>query len=161
MALVITAARGRVVVVDEPNVPATIQALTVDGWKDAASMSAVITRCMVSQQGNFQFLHTLGNFIYVYVFGDRMGQMGLSGLAFSNLVVNPESCDGNQKQGVTQVLQYYQDNRIAKRDTPVKVTLGTGPTLQGFLTDGSVDLTEAYDLMWQFDFKFSLIPPQD
>lgn len=154
MGLVISAARGKVVVVSDPTVPANIKAVTVDGWGGGESMNAIITRCSVSQIGNFQFLHTLGNYIYVYVFGDRMGQLSLSGLAFDS------SCNSSV-QGVSRVLDFYQQNRIAKRATPVKITLGTGPTLEGFLISGDANLAEAYDLIWQFDFNFSLIPPQD
>lgn len=159
MGLVISARRGQVVVVTDPSVPVQITAITMPDWPGSAVMNAIITRCVVSQQGNFQFLHTLGNYIYVYVFGDRMGQMGISGLAFQNLITSPGFCNGGG-QGVSQILAFYNANRIANRPTPVKLTLGTGPTLQGFLTQGSADLSEPYDLIWQFDFQFSLIPPQ-
>lgn len=158
MATVISTRRGQVVIATDPGVPAQLQAVNVAGWGGGNSMNAIITRCTVSQQGNFQFLHTLGNYIYVYVFGDRMGQMSLSGLAFQG------ACGPNAKNsaGITNVLQFYNANRIAGASgKPVQVTLATNPTLQGFLTGGSCDLSEPYDLIWQFDFQFSLIPPQN
>lgn len=154
MPTIFSQARGRVAVLDEPNVGGQIALVDVPDW---SGTSAIITRCTVSQAGNFQFLHTLGQFIYVYVFGDRMGSLGLSGLAFH------QNCDGGGQgaQGINQVLEFYKTNRIAKRQTPLRITLGGGPTLEAFLVGGTSDVVEPYDKIWQFDFQFALIPPAD
>ena len=79
--------------------------------------------------------------------------MGISGLAFN------QSCDGGGV-GVSRVLDWYAKNRLANRATPCRVTIGTGPTLQAFLIGCTADVSDPRDRIWQFDFQFSLIPPQ-
>ena len=48
------------------------------------NFNTIITRIGVAAAGNYQFLHTIGNDVYIYVFGDRMGDVTLHGLSFAN-----------------------------------------------------------------------------
>jgi hypothetical protein len=43
---------------------------------------SIITGFKVQLKGGVQFLHTLNDFIYVYTFGERMGQVTISGISF-------------------------------------------------------------------------------
>ena len=58
--------------------------------------------------GNYQFLHTVNDFIYVYAFGDRVGELTVSGFGF----VKP--CPGANSAKLCNVYDFYQKNRIKK-----------------------------------------------
>jgi hypothetical protein len=70
------------------NKPGIIMALTADDKEDnpfrmviedfpenGAEQGVIITELAVQRHGNFQFMHTLKDLIYVYSFGERIGQM--------------------------------------------------------------------------------------
>src|SRR5271165_5385492 len=87
---------------------------------------SIITRFTFSQAVNAQFLHTLGNAIYIYTFGDRIGQVTISGLSFAN------DCNGNGistsgAHGAVNMIQWYQTNRLSNRGSPVRILIGNYP----------------------------------
>lgn len=109
--------------------------LAIDGWTGYQGMRSIITQLGVQRQGNFQVVHSLEDLIYVYVFGDRVGQMRLAGLCFSEacaLAPDRRAPAGGGSQpsnngaiGIESLLGYYDEYSIAKRDEPVNVQLGT------------------------------------
>ncbi len=112
----------------------------------------IITKIGLSAQGNFQFLHTLGNDVYLYVFGDRMGEIILHGISFQSGDTclgtgpspNPSTkipTNENSKHGFELLYSWYKTNRIAANPDPVKTTIGTSNTFEGFVTSlvGNVD----------------------
>jgi len=126
------------------------QLLSVDGG--LTSTKSIITRVMVAKMGNFQFMHTLGDGIFLYVFGDRIGQITLSGLAFDN------NCASGNPIGVEQILAYYDANRVAAREQPIRVTIGTGTTFNAYLGQISTQIADPSSRIFTFDMPLILIP---
>lgn len=143
---------GLVASFPDPTLPATTT-LNIEGWGGFTGFKSIITRVNVSAQGNFQFLHTLGGNIYVYVFGDRIGQLGISGLAFESVCGNTAGAIG-----IERVLDYYASNRIASRKTPIKVTLGVSTTVAGYLVAVAGDIVDPSSKMYQFSLQFIMAP---
>jgi len=117
--------------------------------------NTIITGLGVSAAGNFQFLHTIGNDVYVYVFGDRMGQVMLSGLSFA------QQCNNGQPQadhGFELLLRWYQANRIAARKAPVRVNIGRSTNFDGFVTGLTGDVQDSLHRTIQFQMSISLLP---
>jgi hypothetical protein len=79
-----------------------------------------------------QFARSLDGSIYIYVFGDKMGEVLVHGLAFDRL------CSGDTESGLKKVLTYYETNRASNRDTPIKLEIAT-KIVQGFLTSAKVE----------------------
>jgi hypothetical protein len=129
--------------------------LRLEGWGGFSSFKSIITRVTVASQGNFQFLHTLGGNIFVYVFGDRIGQISISGLSFDTTCGQPGG-----KIGIEHVIQYYNDNRIAGRKTPVKITIGVSTTLQGYIIGFQGDVVDPKSRIYQFTLQLAM-PPID
>lgn len=143
---------GMVASFPDPTLPASTT-LNVEGWGGFQGFKSIITRVNVAAQGNFQFLHTLGGNIYVYVFGDRVGSMGISGLAFDSV------CDDAAGTiGIERVLDYYTQNRIAARKTPIKVTVGVKTTIAGYLVAVSGDVVDPRSKIYQFNLQFIMAP---
>ena len=80
-----------------------------------------------NQQTNQQFQTALDGSVYIYVFGDQMGDIQVQGVAFAGL------CTGARDGGITQILKYYATNRASKKADPVIIVAG-GEPIGGFLT---------------------------
>jgi hypothetical protein len=114
---------------------------------------SVITRVAINAKSNHQFSHSLGGLVYAYVFGDRIGDLIVSGVAFD------DSCYSTLGiLGIENVLNYYAWNRMAARQTPIKITIGAATTLAGYLIEVTADVREARTRMWEFSLHMALIP---
>ncbi len=103
------------------------------------STAAIITNISGSLQTNTKFTHALDNSVYSYSFGDRMGRVSVSGIAFENDclqarggVQNPLT-GGGLVTGLDQILLFYRLNRVSLFNRPVVVFVGTVSILKGFL----------------------------
>lgn len=160
MSIVFQSKIGAVVRFDDPGVQCTTQLM---GLAEDASITfeeerSIITRMTLAQQVNIQFLHSLGALIYVYVFGDRMGQIGLSGLSFTC------QCDGDasgNKVGAEQMLLWYKRNRASRRRTPIKLTIGNAYILEGFVTTFSEDVVDPSTNLVQWNVNMAALPEDD
>ena len=146
MAFVFSSARGVVKRVDSrrPTVPFRVN---ING---AQFQRAIITQAAVVQNDNYQFLHTLADTIYVYIFGTRIGELTVSGLAFAEL------CDTGS-DGPTEVFRWYRDNRISQRREEIQVVFGDTP-FDCFLTGMSAQITDAENILTQWTYRFSVFP---
>jgi hypothetical protein len=102
---------------------------------------------------NLQFLHTMGRHVYVYVFGDRMGQIGLSGLSFANECPQPGSV-----HGIIGVFDWYRRNKASRRADPVRVNIGMRDNIDGFVTGFSFDTVDPATQMVQWNMTIAALP---
>lgn len=150
MASIFTESVGKVVAIDGDTSMASITP-PLDGLS-FESQGAIITRLAISEECSQQFMHTLGKFIYVYTFGDRMGMAQISGLAFS------EQCQGSG--GIDRVRDYYKENRLSTKSEPLMITIGSGTTVEAFLVKFTADTADPASKVFQFDLQFALIPEE-
>jgi len=147
--------RGSVVRMDDPGAQCTIGFVGVpDDPVSYSPTRAIITRLLVSQQTNVQFLHTLGAAIYIYVFGDRVGMLALSGIGFNAACESPV---GPGQLGIVQTLAWYQRNRVAMTGRPVRVAVGT-KVFEGFVVSGSWDTIEPESGLTQWGVQMAILP---
>ncbi len=141
---------GRVVAMETSALPIRV---TMECW-NGKDFKAIITAVSVSNQGGYQFIHSLRDYIYVYIFGERIGELTVSGVTFMG------SCDsstGGGDSGIEAVLQYYEEMRATKRLKPVDVQIGI-TLFKGFLLSARADITDASTGLGQFAFKFHFPP---
>jgi hypothetical protein len=145
--------RGRAVAVNKWN---PFIKINLQEWDWFESLSAIITRISTTEQCNYQFLHTLGDHIYLYVFGDRIGQLGIGGLTF-----NDNCQDPLQEDGISKVIRWFRQRRVAVRKEPIIFQFlpdeGLGP-LKGYLVDMRGDTVDACQRLSQFYLTIALIP---
>lgn len=153
MPIIFKGTPGRVLVVKDPAVPARVRPLVQPRPRiNINEQKSIITRVAISQQTNHQFLHTLGNDIYIYVFGDRVGQIMLEGLSFV------ENCDGGGgKHGMEQMLKYYKDNKLSSRKDPVQILIG-GTTIKGFITGMTNDVVDPKTWLAKYQLTVAIMP---
>lgn len=90
--------------------------------------SVAITSIGFSQGANVQFMHTLQNLIYVYSFGERMGNVEINGVAFYKMC-NQAAGDN----GLIGLLNFYRVNSVSTRQFPLSITLASRG-IRGFVT---------------------------
>lgn len=162
MPVVFAGGAGKIIALNDPAVQGIIPLVTVG--KGNASVSSVtpinfqnqkslITRVTVSQQTNHQFLHTLGGDIYIYVFGDRIGQMTISGLSAAVDCDNP---DDNQ-HGFEKIMAWYNQYKLSAYAKPITVAIGN-TTLIGFVAGLNGSVFDHRLFLMQFDLTLMLVP---
>lgn len=142
--------RGRVVANDQPStIP---MSLYLDGWGGFTGFKSIITSVKVEGQGGVQFLHTLRDFIYIYVFGDRISSMQVSGLSFW------DHCDAPSFHGIEWVNGYYLNNRVSELAAPLTLVLGLTAGFFGFLVRLLFDYNDPENEIAQYTLDFRVIP---
>jgi hypothetical protein len=139
---------GRIGVIREGGLPGIVK---IDGWSASACL---ITRLGVAQRSNIQIQPALRNGIYVYAFGDGMGELQVGGVCFIG-----DICNGAQgaADGVQQALQFYARNRVAKTLTHVNVTIGRTP-FSGFLVGVQLGTESAENRIFTWQLSFASLP---
>lgn len=113
---------------------------------------AAVTEVAFGRNGNYQFLHTMQDVVHAYSFGERIGEFRAAGLALAR------ACDG--VEGLTTVLEYYEQNRLELRSRPISVVIGTSGAgrFRGFLTGVHVDVARPESAVAQFGLQFHTLP---
>ena len=130
--------------------------LSVDGVQGSwfPQFTSILTEFMAALDGNYQFTHTCRDVIYAYVFGNRISQVRVAGIAFTG------SCDDGFTTGIEQVLELYAENNIAARATPLQLQVGTGfaGRFTGFLTNMRAEIVRPENRLSQFALDFKVFP---
>jgi hypothetical protein len=172
MPSVFTQCDGRVVVVSNPtgcpDKDPVVFGITFDGKKTLESVKVPVTGFALEQQGNYQFLHTLNNFTYCYIFGDRIGELTISGMGFAQNATNGAgggadawSCGADSNIGsLCNLFGWYQDNRVsASSSKTMAITLNGGAcgSFWAFLTGMRMEMPRAEILIAQWTLRFNVI----
>ena len=132
-------------------------AIQIDGLE---SRNLVVSRFGVSRNANAQFMPTLRNSIFIYSFGDKIGEMEVSGVAFHRLC-NGSGNSGDSFAGLAEVGEFYDSKGLgAAKDNsikPVYVSLGT-ISIKAFLIGVQVSSLNPESNLMQFSLQFAVIP---
>lgn len=148
--------RGVVVRVDSVNAqfgdtfPFAVRITDIDtiGNTNGTDSRVLITQVSRNEAGSYQLQHTFGNTIYGYIFGDRVGELKLSGVCFTG------GCTENAS-GIDQVHDTYEKNRIAVRNRPMIITFSRSFALIGLLTGLSMDMVDPETQLMQWSYRFN------
>jgi hypothetical protein len=143
----------------KPDGPAMPFQVRVPGFGGFQTHKGIITSVGIQQGGNYQFLHTLRNFVYVYVFGERIAELVISGAMY----LNP--CEGaDPAGGFEKLYEFYEKNRISRNPEPLKIAIGIGAgmiSLKSFLVGVGLQATDPSSMIGSFSFKLNYLPEQD
>jgi len=112
--------------------------------------NATIQRLTYTQQSNAQFQQSLDNVLYVYSFGDHIGDLQITGLAF------PRAC-GNDRNGIQEVINFYKDYRISRSVSPVKISF-VDEIIRGYLLGMSIATVDTSSGVHSYNMKLKTIP---
>lgn len=152
MGLLLISQPGTVIALADPT--DTAFPIALQGWGNALSMKSIITDLAIARQGNCNFSHTLKDSIYAYSFGERIGQMRISGLSFASM------CGTDSTTGVEAVLNYYNQNRIVAAKSPITVAIGTTAAgrFRGFLVGLNIEISRPEARLAQYSLMFTTLP---
>jgi hypothetical protein len=119
---------------------------------------SVLTGLTVGLDSNFEAMQTMREIIYVYTFGDKISNLIVSGLSFIANCKADEVLGG--PNGLEMVMEYYRNNRIALRASPIQIALGTNEAgrFTGFLTNMRAEVTRPELSVANFTFTFTVFP---
>lgn len=103
----------------------------------------IVTSVSFNQSANVQYQPSLKREMYIYSFGEKMGEVTISGVAFSKSCITKSAA--NIFSGLSKVLDYYKDNSVSKSvDSVKKISLAFGShTIVGFLNSCSVSISSS------------------
>lgn len=138
-----------------PGLPAN---LMVQGWNSLNGVPKIFKTALTGYSfggtGGYQFLHTLRDVIYIYVFGERIGQLQLTGVAFMGLCSQPQDTSG-----LDDLYNFYNENRLSVSGIPVNVTFGIQTSVQAFLIGFNLGIVDSQSGLAQFTLMMTY-PPQ-
>jgi hypothetical protein len=98
--------------------------------------------------------------VYVYVFGDRVGSIVISGLAIGGPVSYGVFCDFESGTGLDYAMAYFDQNRLSNQqnaNNEIEVTVGT-TVIRGFLTDMQLNMLNPEFQMAEFTMMIRTVP---
>lgn len=125
--------------------------LDLDDWGGFPQRTAIIQGISVARNSNYQFLHTLRHFIYIYVFGERIGDLVISGLTLTG------RCPNTAQPGFDGVMDYWEQQAVHVREDPIGVEVGRTGFL-AFLTGAKIDIINPKAGLGQFLLKMNMVP---
>jgi hypothetical protein len=127
----------------------------LEGWDGYLTFKSILTGIGVSGQTAAQFSHSLRDHIYVYSFGERVGDLSVQGLAFAG------TCEAASMRstGLDWLIYYYNNFRLSTIGRPVTVVVGALTALGGFLTGFSAQAQDPETGLTQFTLQFKYPPP--
>jgi hypothetical protein len=158
---------GSVVAVPSSGVP---MATFLQGWGGYLPFKSVITGFEVETQAGVQFMHSLRDFVYIYVFGERIAPVTFSGVSFAHVCERLDERTAFQGlpagrsgfvpnfHGLEYVLNYYNTNRVSTTGAPVTLVLGLNTVLFGFLLGARVGLQDSERRVANFSLQFRAVP---
>jgi len=114
-------------------------------------LKVLITSATTSYGVNIQFQNTLSDYIYVYLFNHRMGQMQIQGLTFAN------PCRPFMGNGSDYVFAFYATFNAIRIGTPIAVVIGT-TAYAAYLVGMTQGITDAEHGIGKFGLTLAIIP---
>jgi hypothetical protein len=141
---------GRPAVVKDPKARVASFHFWMSGWNWFTGSNCIIQGVTAQTKGNYQFLHTIGNYTYVYVFGELMGDMQVTGLALCG------KCPNSNLNGIYSAVAYYNTHAISVTGRPVFIDF-CGLPLAGFIVGAAFGHTDPKSRIGQFTFNIKII----
>lgn len=116
----------------------------------------IVSSVSVSQDLNVQFTHSLRDTIYINVFGNKIGQMNISGILFL-----ADVCDGTSKNTdppFKKFYEYYTNNNAVARASALDIQIGSGVSFKAFILGFNFQVADAQTSLGQFTMTLAVVP---
>lgn len=137
---------------ERPGVPSSLR---IDGLSSGANQPVVVTDIGMARRVNFQAMHTLGDAIHVYPFGEKIADIVIGGVLFEG---NCGRTSRGGMAGANQIVDFFNRNNLAARDRPITVTVGR-QAARGLLVGLDVKLVDTETNFGRFQLELKVAPP--
>lgn len=156
---------GSVVAMPSPGIP---MGMFLEGFGGYVPLKAIVTGFGLRMSSGVTFMHSMRDFVYTYIYGERMAPLTITGVAFAfacerfgESLHNPftgQTLFLPSFHGLEYVNAYYNFYRVSSRGAPVVIILGLSTVLYGFLTDADIGMQNAEHKLVNFTFTFKAAP---
>jgi hypothetical protein len=126
------------------------------------STKAIITGFAWQDGVNVQFTHTMGDDIYMNIFGNRMGTLTINGVAFASVaragIVGCDSPPTVRAHGIISVIDWYRENRVSTKQSSIKVTVGGEASVAGYLISATYRIDDPEKWMMNYQLQIATVP---
>lgn len=143
----------------------TVGFLNVKGNVDLGTFiwqRSILTSWSMEENVNVQFTHTMGNDIYLNVFGNRMGVATINGIAFNSIGQEGIAGCSGEDHGILKIIKWYRDNRVsnpaAKRIIINLSTGGDGGVIDGFLIGATYRSNDPVNFTSEYTMSIATVP---
>lgn len=131
---------------------------------DGGTVDGIMTGMSLELSGNYQFLHTVNDFIYFYAFGDRIGTLAVSGVSFINACTTG-GANRVAPKSLIDLYNWYQTKRAVKNSaTPIKIQIVDNDktaSFSGFLTGMRADISDnGMGFIGNWSLRFEVLPQE-
>lgn len=147
MAQIFSSNAGKVIALDVQDGMPAVLALEDFEKRDLI----LLTGLGIGYQANVQFMETLRDVVYIYSFGERMGEVEVQGLAFW------QSCT-QQASGFEQAYYYYRTKSVSQGQ-PIKLFIGARrAVLSGYLKGITGQTADPQSGTTRFTYQIASVP---
>lgn len=149
---------GKVVACSSKSAQGLIGIVGLDPKISWESERALITQQALDQQTNQQFLHSIGNDVFVYMFGDQIGQLTLQGIAAARgcAGLSASTVDLNE-HGLSKMLTWWNTNRASNRSGLIVAQIGNHQ-FRGLATRFVTNVEDAGSMLVRFTLFMHVLP---
>lgn len=151
---------GRVIEVPGPteNPGEFVMPIHLEEWEGPRRFKCIVTSMGFHESVAAQFMNTLQNNVYVYIFGDLPTQIVVGGIAWAEMC--PDQDVIGAFIGVDMLQRYYDVMRASSRAASVLLGMGVMTYFRGFLVDLEIKSADPSTSLCQFNMTF-ICPPMD
>lgn len=127
---------------------------------DGDQIALPVTGFALEMGGNYQFLHTVSDFIYFYSFGDRVSELTITGMAFITRACNSGIAGGffADRNSICDLYDFYSANRAAAKPRAIQLTFNTCTAFWAFLTGMRLEISRPDIPVAQWVLRLHVIP---
>ena len=127
---------------------------------------AILTSMSFDQETNHQFMTSLGQDLFLYVFGNRMGRLTLQGVCFPTLCTSDDTSLANKTSGIVKLMAYYQKNRLSANvqngNEPVLMRLLLGDkSIAGYISHMNISIADGATRLAMFTLTLNTFDPAE
>jgi hypothetical protein len=138
-----------------PGIP---MGLFLDKWEGYPGFKSILTGIAVNTASGVQYMQTMRDLLFTYVFSERPAPLRLTGVSFAASCEQLADTVGPTNHGLEFAFAYYLDNRVSSLGTPLTIVLGLSTPFYGFLDKASFSVGDPEKLLGSFEFDFTTIP---
>lgn len=134
----------------------SVAALRIQLGEAGAVAQFITQEVAIRLRGAHQFLHAFDDTIYAHSYGNRIGELRVSGTAFFSLCEQGNANNVNST-GLDDVVAFYETNKLGSRSSVIPVQVGSW-FYQCMLTECTVGAAAgAQAALGNYAFQFSVL----
>lgn len=122
------------------------------GQQNTQLKNTIVTGLVVQDQVNVQFTYSLDSNAHAFVFGDKLSQINIGGVAFGETCVANSATTRQAMSGLAYIQQVYRYYRMARYPDPIFIAVAD-VVYRAYLVGGRYTFTDAASQIAQYELN--------